>query len=112
MQTEIVSKTENKLLGRTEIDAVISFDGKTPGRKEIRESVSTKIGLNPDLTVLRSVESQFGMNKIAVTAHSYADKEKLMKTEPKHILVRDGFATKEEKKAKAKAVVKSQPPPK
>lgn len=112
MQTEIISKTENKLLGRVEIDAVVSFEGKTPGRKEIRESVSTKIGLNPDLTVLRKVESQFGVNTIHIMAHSYANKETLMKTEPKHLLVRDGFAAKEEKVKAVAKKGKAQPPPK
>ncbi|MFH1222311.1 MAG: hypothetical protein V1492_04455 [Candidatus Micrarchaeota archaeon] len=106
MDAEIISKTDNKLLERIEINAVVRFSGTTPNRKEVREGVATKLGLNPELTILKQMTPQFGSKTIKVVAHSYANKEKLMKTEAKYILVREGMAVKAEKKKKAVAAKK------
>ncbi|MEM2909296.1 MAG: hypothetical protein QW590_02615 [Candidatus Bilamarchaeaceae archaeon] len=102
MEIEIISKIDNKLLERKEITAVVSFDAATPTRKEIRESVATKLGLDPGLTVLRSTKPQFGAKKIDVVLHSYANLERLKEVEPGYIRRRDGIAPPEEKKKEEK----------
>ena len=112
MEVEIISKKDNKLLERKEVNAVISFDAATPTRKEIREAVGTKLGLNPELTVLNSVVNEFGSKRIRVIAHSYTDMKKLMDTEPEYVRKRDGIGAeekKEEKPAEAPAEKKEAP---
>jgi len=113
MEVEIISKKDNKLLERKEINAVVAFDAATPTRKEIREAVGTKLGLNPELTVLNSVVNEFGSKRIRVLAHSYADMKKLIDTEPEYIRKRDGIGVeekKEEKPAEAPAEKKEEAP--
>ncbi len=101
MDITIVSKNENKLLDRQEIEAVITFDTKTPSRKEIRAEMGGKLATNPDHVVLRNVRSEFGIKRIRVRAHIYPSPDMLQKREPNYILVRDGLAEKKTKKKKA-----------
>lgn len=102
MDIKIQTQTENKLLERKEINAMINFTGTTPSKKDIRTHLAGKIGANPDFVALRKVASEFGIKRIVVIAHVYKDAELLKKNEPYHILVRNGFAEKKEKKKKEK----------
>jgi ribosomal protein S24E len=101
MEVEIISSKDNKLLDRKEINAVVHFEGATPARKEIREAVSTKVGLNPDLTVLSSIVNEFGAKQVRVLAHSYNDMKKLMETEPEYLRKREGIGVPKEEAPKA-----------
>lgn len=113
MDVEIISSKDNKLLDRKEINAVVHFEGATPNRKELREHVSTKVGLNPDLTVLSSVVNEFGLKQVRVLAHSYKDLKKLMEVEPEYLRKRDGIGLpKEEKPAEAPEEEKPKEEPK
>lgn len=103
MNVEITEKRENKLLGRTEIEALVTYENVTPKRKEMKELVCTTLGFNPENAVLRKVETQFGVKKAKVLVHAYPSKDKMMKTEPLYILVREGLAEKKKKEKKAKA---------
>jgi|YelNatPaOPRAMG01_1025707.scaffolds.fasta_scaffold08038_10 ribosomal protein S24E len=108
MEVEIISTTENKLFERKEINAALHFENATPTRKEMREAISTKLGLNPELTVLSSVVNEFGNKRVRVIAHAYKDIKKLMEIEPLYIRKRDGVgvppeAEKPKKEAAAPA---------
>ena len=98
MNVDILSSNENKLLDRREIKAEIFFDGATPKRAELKQAVGGKLGINPDLMALRSLESAYGKRAVKVVIHAYPSKEKLMATEPNHIKIREGLMQKEEKK--------------
>lgn len=101
MDVEITSTKENKLLDRKEIDAVVYYKGATPNRKDLKQSVCGKIGANPDLVVLREVKSEYGVQRVGISAHVYQNAESMKKIEPVHILVRESMVEKPAKKAKA-----------
>ena len=103
MDATIINNVENKALGRREIEFDVSFEKSTPGRKDLKELLCSKIGANPDTAVLRSVTSRFGTRSVGAVLHVYGTKEAVRATEPRHILVRDGMAEKKPKKAKKKA---------
>lgn len=100
MNVNVISKSDNAVLERKEIEAEVSFDGPTPSREEMRKAICAKVGANPDLTVLREVNSSFGKQSVKVVAHAYADKGKMAATEPGYIVKRDKLA--EEPKAEEK----------
>ncbi len=102
MDVEIISKKQNKLLDRTEIEAQIRYDGAMPNRKEIKEKVCTKLGFNPENSAIRKIDTGFALKRINALIHAYASKEKMMKTEPLYILVREGLAEKKKKEKRAK----------
>lgn len=91
MEVKIETTTENKLLDRKEIDATVHFSGPTPPRKEIKDAICGKIGANPDLVVLRSVQNEFGVKRVKVSAHVYENAEKMKSTEPEYIVKREGM---------------------
>ncbi len=103
MDAKIKGTKQNDVLGRKEVTVTISFDKGTPNRKEIKELVAGKLGANPDGMVLREVTSKFGTRSVDALLHGYPSKEAALKTEPRHILVRDGMAEKKPKKEKKKA---------
>jgi|SRR3989339_1491063 len=103
MEIEIKNTSDNKLLGRREIEAKVSYNGPTPKRQEVLEAVSKKVGMNPDFAVLRQIVNEYGIQRIAVVVHAYQNKERLEKVEPAHLRSRGmtgDAAPKKEKKAK------------
>ncbi|MGV8176507.1 MAG: 30S ribosomal protein S24e [Candidatus Bilamarchaeaceae archaeon] len=99
MEADITKKFSNKLLDREEVSAVITFDATTPNRKQVKESVCGKMGANPENAVMRRMETEFGKKTASVLLHVYETKDALMKNEPRYMLIREGLATKEDKKA-------------
>lgn len=104
MNVDIKSKTDNKLLDRKEIDAVVTFDGATPSKNDLRQAICGKAGLNPDLVVLSEIHTGYGIQSVKVIAHAYENKESLMSVEPEHMKKRYGIGQppKEEKKEEPK----------
>jgi ribosomal protein S24E len=102
VEVDILSKKDNKLFGRKEVSAKVSFTGPTPKRADIKKEVAGKLTANPDNCVLRDVEGEFGMKRVKVLLHAYDTPELLKKSEPRYILVREGMAQKAEKKKKEK----------
>ena len=105
MELAITDKKENKLLGRTEIAASVSYDKAMPSRKELREALGAALGGDASLLVIVSAKGSFGTQTATVIAHAYKSKEALS-VGSRHLLVRDGLAEKKKKQAKSKAPVK------
>ncbi|MFP3950240.1 MAG: 30S ribosomal protein S24e [Candidatus Micrarchaeia archaeon] len=101
MDFEIREKKENKLLDRTEVDAVVSFEGATPPVADMRDMIVQKMGCNPDLMVIRKVEPGFGKTEVALRAHIYKTPERMKEIEEEYVLKRNKIGEKEEKKEEA-----------
>ena len=116
MNVNVISKTDNAVLERKEIEAEVSFDGATPSRNDIRKAISSKVGINPDLMVLREISSSFGKQSVKVIAHAYSKKEQMLKTEPEYMIKRYAPAEQtkaeepKEEKPKAEAKPKEEKP--
>ncbi len=103
MDFEIKEKKENNLLERTEVAAIISFDGATPPINQMRDIVVQKLGCNPDLMVIRKVEPGFGERKVSLRIHIYKSPEKMKTIEEKYVLKRNNLAEEEKKEEKKEA---------
>jgi len=101
METKILEHKENKLIGRKEIKFEITYEQKAPVRAEAHESIATSAGVNKDFLVVHSMANVFGTHKLSGTAHSYHNKEEMMKYETRNILVRNKLAEKKVKVAAA-----------
>lgn len=91
MKVSIAKKRENVLLGRTEYEIVVEFDGKTPSRMEIRDGIIQSLGCNPDTTIIKRTESSFGVRKIIAKVNVYKKKEDMERIEPNYVLIRNKF---------------------
>lgn len=102
MDIAIASEKDNKLMDRKEMDVRLAYKGPTPPKKEIREAIGRKFGINPELISIRKIKNEFGRSQVHVDAFAYANKEAYSRYEPRHILVRYGEKEKKPKKVKAK----------
>lgn len=83
---DIVSRKENKLLNRVEINFSWKHVGKaTPSRKDVMDLVKTlEPGSNPDFIVVKECNTRFGQALTTGMAFIYADEESLA-VEPEFI---------------------------
>ncbi|PKK86368.1 MAG: 30S ribosomal protein S24e [Thermoplasmata archaeon HGW-Thermoplasmata-1] len=99
MELEIVSKKENKLLGRTEITFRAVHEGeRTPKRKIVRDQLAAQLGAKKGTVIVDGMNTNYGENVTEGYAKIYASAEQAMTVERKHILKRnaDGEKKKEE----------------
>lgn len=76
MEISITSESENKLFNRREIRFTASYSGsRTPSKDEVKEEICKKLSLNPDMTVVISINQAYGSNSSEVVVHSYSKKE-------------------------------------
>ncbi len=106
----------NKLLKRREMLVSLEFDGPTPSREEIKNSLADKFNLKRDNIVVVRALQVYGTKKGTVLIHEYVDAE-AMKIAQKHTIARPNKkkeaapqqkaaaapAAKEEKKEEKKA---------
>jgi ribosomal protein S24E len=83
---DIVSRKENKLLNRVEIDFRWQHEGQsTPSRKAVMDLVRTlEPGSNPDCIVVKECNTRFGQPLTTGKAFIYADVDS-MTVEPEYI---------------------------
>lgn len=102
MNIEIVSKQPNALFGRSDVDFGVSYDAAVPSRKEVRSALSAALSIGEDRIVLVRLSTSSGVRSAKGLAHVYAKAEDALK-DSKHLLIRDGLAQKDAKKAAAPA---------
>jgi small subunit ribosomal protein S24e len=108
MEIEIISKKENELLDRTEINfkAMHPMEG-TPQREAVREKLATMMKATKDRVIVDSMDSEFGKMETVGYAKVYKTKEAAMKFEREYVLVRN----KLKEKAKVEKKAAATPPP-
>lgn len=94
----IVKQSENKLIGRKEYVLRVDYEGGTPSRSELRETIASKLGVNGGRLMIVRVDPSFGSRFSRVIARIYDSEEMLKRFEPKYLLIREGFIPKPEKK--------------
>ena len=102
MELTIEKQKETPLLSRTRITAVVSFDGATPKRKEIRDNLAKKVGENADLVIVKHVYQHFGKKKARVVANVYQDRKILEQLEHKNLVKKHSDQPQKEEKKEEK----------
>lgn len=87
---EVITRKENNLLNRVEIEFRIRHTQKpTPSRNDMMEMVlKTEPGSKKELVILKKVNTRFGQALTTGFAHIYADLESLKSTEMEYMLKR------------------------
>ncbi len=83
MEIEIKEKKDNTLLQRQEVTGEITFTGATPSNKQLQEELAKKLGVQPEVLIIKHIYGRFGEGKAKFEAVAYATKEQLTKIEPK-----------------------------
>ena len=89
-EIEILEEKKNPLIDRTEIQFRIEhFGAGTPNRLEIKKKIAALKNANEKLTIIRNIQTQFGLTKDIGKANIYESKQELQYFEPFHIQVRN-----------------------
>lgn len=104
MNIEIKTKTENKLLNRTEASFEINHsEASTPNRLDVKKHIAAKLGADEKAVAIKVMKSQYGASKSTGLAHVYKSEKELQRIEPKYIIERNTLKKKEEVKAEVAA---------
>lgn len=101
MDFEFTRDEENKLLNRTELDFVLTYEGATPSRKEMMGKLCALRNVNPKNCVVDSLAGEFGKQEIVGQARFYESEEELKATELDYIVKRCNSEEKPEEEAEA-----------
>ena len=99
---------ENALLRRREVKFEVRFEGATPSRKDVKEALRSKLGVDANLVVIRKLNQPFGIARIQGEAAVYKD-EKAKAVEHSHLLRRDAGEKGNKKKEAPKETGKAAP---
>lgn len=117
MNVDTLLKNENKLLERTEYSLLLQYDKQTPSKKEVREAIKSKLGSNPELLVIKQMQTLSGRKSLKIKVFVYNNAKMMEKLEPKFMLKRNNLLKeepkqenqpKEENKAEQKPPAKKQ----
>ncbi|MCG3222516.1 MAG: hypothetical protein H7641_14135 [Candidatus Heimdallarchaeota archaeon] len=97
MKIDIVKKTENKLLDRTEIEVQVEHHGEAvPKRDDFLNRISALLNKERNQVVLIKLEAKYGMGVSTALVHAYESAERAKAVEREYLLKRSGIG-KEEK---------------
>ena len=109
MDVEMLDKTDNPLLGRTEIEFSISHPkGATPKRNEVRDAIASELGAKKETVVIDHLSSTFGKPVTRGYCKVYKSVEEARTVELKHIQKRNNILI-EKKGAKEEAPKEEKP---
>jgi small subunit ribosomal protein S24e len=99
MEIEIQSKTDNILLGRTEVHFIIVHEGEgSPKRDLVRSELAEKLNAKKETIMVDFMRSSFGTRKTVGYAKIYKSIEDAKAGEADPILKRNGLGTKKKPK--------------
>ena len=96
METTIVEEKYNPLIGRKEVDVLLTHLGEiTPTREAVRGKVAALLNMDLDHVVIQSIHGHFGEPRSRVTIHCYDKAEDVFIFEPKYRLNRNKIIKEE-----------------
>ncbi len=107
MEIEILSKKENRLIDRIELEVVAKHQGApTPKREELRDLIAVAVKAEKDRVIVDWLETSYGTGVTKGYVKVYPTKQRALDIEERPILVRNKLAA-----PKPKAEKKAKPPP-
>jgi small subunit ribosomal protein S24e len=96
MEITITEEKENPLIGRKEIQAVLTHLGEiTPNREAVRSKVAAQLNADLERVVVQSINGHFGEPKSHLIVHCYDNPETVLLYEPKYLLKRNKIISTE-----------------
>ena len=83
MNLKIISQTEEPLLSRTNIKALISFEAQTPSTEDVKKQLASATKKDAKLVVVKKISTHYGNKEADVNAYIYTSEEEMKKVEPK-----------------------------
>jgi small subunit ribosomal protein S24e len=102
MEVKILSKKENPLLKRREVQFKVEHGprGKTPGRLELKKSLAAELKVSEELVFVKKMRTMTGTNTTVGEANAYETAAQAKLIEPEYILKRNSPPEKPKEEAK------------
>ena len=102
MDVKIVSKKENPLLKRKEVQfTVVHTQGKTPARLDIKRSIASELQISDKLVFVKKMKTMTGTNTAVGEANAYETEAQAKLIEPTYIMKRNSPPEKPKEEASA-----------
>jgi small subunit ribosomal protein S24e len=98
MEFEFVQDCRNDLLGRREIEFLLSYSGATPARKQVMGKLCALLNLKENLVIIDGMKTAFGEPKLRGNARIYDNEDAKVKTERPYLSARGAAIPKEGEK--------------
>ncbi len=102
MDVNVQHKEEKPLLQRTDVTARVAYEGATPQRQALKDSVAHALKAPADHVIIRKITTEFGKQAAIVEASVYKEATAIEKFEPRHMKVRHKMTVAEKKPKKKK----------
>jgi ribosomal protein S24E len=102
MDVNVQHKEEKPLLQRTDVKVRVAYQGATPQRNSLRDSVAHALKAPAEHVIIRKIETEFGNQSALVEASVYKDAKAIEQFEPRHMKVRHAMQVPEKKPKKKK----------
>lgn len=83
MEIELTTQKKVPLLGRTEVEARITFSGATPGKDDVAQKIAQKFKADVSLVEIKKISMMYGHSAAKASALVYEDKGQLEAWKPK-----------------------------
>jgi len=96
MKTEVISRRENPLLARKEIEFKVQTSS-TPSRVDARNQIAALLKVDPERIYILKLQTRSGTQTTVGRAHVYDTVERAQRVEKRHIIARNNPPKGEEK---------------
>jgi ribosomal protein S24E len=101
MELKIISKKENLLLKRKEVQFRLEHtQGKTPARLDVKRSIASELQVSDKLVFVKRMKTMTGTNIAVGSANAYDSAEQAKLIEPAYIIKRNSPPEKPKEEAK------------
>jgi small subunit ribosomal protein S24e len=100
MEVKIVSKKENPVLKRKEVQFTVAHtQGKTPARLDIKRSIASELQVSDKLVFVKKMKTMTGTNIAIGEATAYETEAQAKRIEPEYIMKRNAPPEKPKEEA-------------
>jgi ribosomal protein S24E len=97
MDIEVLKKNHEPLMHRSQFEAKVVFEGKTPSRVDMIKSLCAKLSSKESMTIIRKINTDYGSERAILSGYVYDDEKVMQKLENSFVKLR--HLSKTEQKA-------------
>ncbi|MBN2052921.1 30S ribosomal protein S24e [Candidatus Woesearchaeota archaeon] len=106
MNIQIINDEKKQLLKKRTLTGKLGYEGKTPGRLELRKEIAHKLNAKEELVLVKQLKPDYGNQSAHFIIEIYDDAETMKQVEQNYMLLRHGQGEQKESKPAEEAAEK------
>jgi len=95
MDINIIEDKNNALLNRREVNFVVTFEGPTPPRNDVRNKLAAMLNVPLELLLVQTMKNEFGKQEAPGYAKIYEDAARMKEVEREYVIGRNELPAEE-----------------